>query len=175
MTETISILWTMDDEAIRYQRCAICGQQRQRVVRQSGRPDFALCGNCRSAFVLEDGGKMRMLYGRITELMPHTREFALSKWQTYFEVSARAAQERQDNIEDHLPAELRDDPTNAIHGNFDTNMSAYLALEAERSELLYERARKVAPPPRRLKETGELPNLDDLFKDLERKDDKKDD
>jgi hypothetical protein len=167
MPEAVKILWKIDDEAIRWQKCAICGQQRQRVLRQEGRPDFVLCEACHSTFILEDGGKMQMLYGRIPENMTQTRAFALKQWQVYFEICARSAQDRrQEQTVDALPAALKPqaNPTIGVHA---TSQDAYLALEAEKAELLYNRARKLDAPPRRLRETGELPNLDDLFKDRE--------
>jgi hypothetical protein len=157
------ILKHMDDDAIRWQYCAICGQQRQRVIRQDGRPDYALCLACRSAFILEDGSKMRMLYGFIPEVLVQTRAFALKQWRQYFEIRSQAEQERSGSESSILPTELKSQTP--VQGLYATNQDAILDLEAEKSALFYDHVKKLAPPPRALRETGELPNLDDLFKD----------
>lgn len=165
MSEQPNILKDMDDEAIKWQKCAICGEQKQRVVRQPGRPDFALCDHCRSAFVLEDGGKMQMLYGNISEKYPQVRKFALKQWHTYFEIRAIASQENPEADNTDLPTELKDTSGDTVHGTYTDSQEAILKLEAEKSDIFYSRAKKLEPPPRRLRETGELPNLDELFKD----------
>lgn len=163
------ILETMDDDAIRWQYCAICGEQQQRVVRQAGRPDFATCDNCQSAFVLEDGGKMRMLYGKISDTMPQTREFALKKWRLYLEIRVSAQKEQNPKAaeESDIPPEIMSTLSEGFIGKYASHHDALAALESEKSELLYTHEKKIAPPPRTLRETGELPNLDELFKDTE--------
>jgi hypothetical protein len=45
-----------------------------------------------------------------------------------------------------------------------------MALEAQKSDIFYSRMKKIEPPPRKLAETGELPNIDDLFESLGKKD-----
>lgn len=169
MAEQAKILWHMDDESIKWQYCAICGQQRQRIIRQAGRPDFAFCDSCQSAFVLEDGGQMRMLYGAIPENMPQTRQFALKQWHKYFDIRAQAERERtgKDPAEAQLPAELKSTAADAVHGAYANAEDAILALEAQKSDIFYSRVKKLEPPPRILRETGELPDLDQLFKGRE--------
>jgi hypothetical protein len=162
MTQNVNILQHMDDESIRWQICAICGQQKQRIVHQMNRPDFAVCDNCHSAFVLEEGGGMRMLYGKIPDELPETRQFALKQWRRYFDIRAVAERERGGAKDDDLPEELR--RTLETQTPVDPQ-TAILELEAKQSDIFYSRAKKLEEPPRRLRETGELPNLDDLFKD----------
>lgn len=166
MSEQIYILWDMDSDAIRWQNCAICGRQKQRIVHSEGFPDYAICDNCQSTFVQEKGGKMRVLYGRVPAELPETTEFALKKWRTYFEVRAKAEHERTGKSPEELPAQLKSTADTAVHGKYASASDAYLDLEAQKSELLYDRQKKIQPPPRQLKQTGELPPLDDLFEDL---------
>ncbi len=165
--DNAQILQHMDDEAIRWQYCAICGQQRQRIVHSPDRPDFALCGACGSAFVLEDGGQLRMFYGRIGPNLPETRAFALKQWRAYLEVRARAQKERlgQDIDPDEFPLSLPGQAPPSQAMGYANMTDGVLDLEAQQSEIFYERVKKTEPPPKRLRETGELPNLDDLFAD----------
>ena len=169
MSELPKVLRQMDDDAIRWQKCAICGEQRQRIVREADKPDFATCGNCKAAFVLEDGGEFRMLYARIPSAYPETREFASKKWRTYFEVRAAAERERTGNLPEELPAELKDTVEKGSAGTYGQHDDAWMDLEAQKSEIFYSHAKKTEPPPRKLAETGELPNIDDLFEAFEKK------
>ena len=154
MSETPKTLKHIDEESIQWQSCAICGQQKLRVIQQIGRPDFAFCDNCHSAYVLEDGGKMRMLYGSLPESMPKTRAFALKRWQTYFEIRAVAEQERTGKEPD-------------LSFGMPSTQADLASLEIKKHDLLYSQGDKPEPPPRALRETGDLPNLDDLFQDPE--------
>jgi hypothetical protein len=154
---SVYILWEMDDEAIRWQKCAICNQQNQRIVREPGKPNFAMCNTCGSAFVLEKGGKMRMLYGSIPRSLPETYTMGYKKWRTYFEIRAAAEREIQPSKTPspkpgQLPA-VSSDP--------------YMDLEAQKSEMMYNRAKRLDKPPRQLKDTGELPPLENLFENLD--------
>lgn len=158
-----NILQKMDSESIRWQNCAICDAQNLRIVSSETRPDFALCDTCGSAFVLEDGGEMRMFYGRVSDDMPQTQIFAEREWKPYLEIRTFSARERQNMPSaTDVPPELEQPDSKLLDG-----INAILDLEAEQTELLYDRAKKIEPPPRVLRETGELPNIDDLFKDLE--------
>lgn len=161
----VKVLWRMDEEAIRWQQCAICGvQQQQRVVRTAGRPDYAVCNHCHSAFVLEDGGQMRMMYGRVMTPHREVKDFALRQWVRYFDLRAKVTSVQKREL-DVLPAELKPDDK-AVHGVYGSAMDAILSLEAEKAALLYDQAKVMSRPPARpLRETGELPNLDDLFRD----------
>lgn len=167
MTDVPEVLKEMDSEAIRWQNCAICGQQRQRIVNQPDRPDYAICDNCQSAFVLENGGQMRMFYGQIgPQDMPKTREFALRHWRKYFEIRVMAEPERSGKEAKELPVEFRQSLEDRIvQGNYASHDDAILALEAQKAELIYGRIKKTEAPPRPLRETGALPDLDALFKD----------
>ena len=171
MSEPPKVLRQMDDEAIKWQKCAICGEQKQRIIREAAKPDFAICGNCKSSFVLEDGGQFRMLYGRISGSYPRTFRFAHKKWRTYFEIRATAEQERSGNLPEDLPTQLK--PTaDTTMGAYSDHDDAILKLEAEKSEIFYSRAKKEEPPPRKLAETGDLPNIDDLFEAFEQQKEK---
>ena len=167
MVESPKVLQRMDDEAIKWQKCAICGEQKQRIIREATRPDFATCDNCKSAFVLEDGGQFRMLYGRISGSYPRTFRFAHKKWRTYFEIRAAAEMEQSGEIPEDLPSQLKPAMDNTSHGTYADHDDAILKLEAEKSEIFYSRAKKIEPPPRKLAETGDLPNIDDLFEAFE--------
>jgi hypothetical protein len=166
MSEKPEILKEMDAEAIKWQNCAICGQQKQRIVHYPSRPDYAICDHCQSAFVLESGGQMRMFYGQIGPTdMPKTHDFALRQWRKYFEIRAMAEPERTGQEAKELPAELRASIEAPIHGAYANHDEAILALEAQKVELIYARAKKTEAPPRPLRETGALPDLDSLFQD----------
>jgi|GEM_PF-4167093 len=156
MAEQPKILFSLDDEAIRWQECAICGEQRQEVVHNDNTPDFAVCRNCESVFVLEDGGKMRMLYGKIGVEMPNTTTYALKLWRKYIDIRSIAIQERKPD----------DVVVDENEHRYLTQDDQYLSLEAQKSNLLYSQLKK-SDSPRRLRETSELPNLDELFKDPE--------
>jgi hypothetical protein len=56
-------------------------------------PDFVTCGECASAFVVEDTGE-RVMYGRIPSEYPRAVEFALKQWVWLEAVSRRAAEDR---------------------------------------------------------------------------------
>jgi hypothetical protein len=157
----------MDNEAIKWQKCAICGEQKQRIIREANKPDFATCDSCKSIFVLEDGGQFRMLYGHVSPTYPRTLRFARKKWRTYFEIRATAEKERSGELTEDLPAQLKSTAKDAIHGAYADHDDAILALEAEKSDIFYSRVKKEEPPPRKLAETGELPNIDDLFEAFE--------
>lgn len=167
MSEPPKVLQSMDDDAIKWQKCAICGEQKQRIIREVTKPDFATCDNCKSAFVLEDGGQFRMLYGRISGSYPRTFRFAHKKWRTYFEIRATAEQERSGDLPEDLPSQLKPSIDDAALGAYADHDDAILKLEAEKSDIFYSRAKKIEPPPRKLAETSDLPNIDDLFEAFE--------
>lgn len=166
MSDEILILWDMDTDAIKWQNCAICGTQKQRIVHSLQFPDYAICDNCQSAFVLEKGSKLRMMYGNIPRELPETYEFAFKKWRTYFEIRAKAEKEKSGKSPEELPLQLKSTLESDIHGKYASASDAYLDLEAQKSEIFYDRVKKNQPPPRQLKETGQLPPLDDLFEDV---------
>jgi hypothetical protein len=161
MTDEAKVLAHMDDEAIRWQKCAICGEQKQKVIRTAGRPDFAFCQHCEAAFILEDGGKMRLYYGNIPMTFPQTRAFALRQWHTYFEINARGEAERAQKAETEQSPDI---PVGASIGQYANHEEALADLSAQATELIYAASKKT--PSRRLKETGQLPSLDGLFHDI---------
>lgn len=154
MPDQVKILWKMDAAVIRWQYCAICGAQAQRVVQEPGRPDYALCDHCRAAFIMEDGRQMRLYYGQLPENMPRTRQYALKQWRHYADIRAASREEGAQQQPDSLPPD-------AGAGQYSSNMDAYLALEAQQSEADPQQPNK----PRALKDTGELPDLDELFRE----------
>lgn len=168
MSEDAKILQELYEEGIRSQPCAICGQSKQRVVRQKGRPDYALCDACGAVFVLEDGGGMRMMYGRIADDRPKVQAFALKQWRRYHDIKAVSESEQaeksgqQTQKSSGLPYELE---ILLNQGGMADSTQALLDLEAQQSQLFYDRAKKLEPPPRPLRETGDLPDLDSLFKE----------
>lgn len=73
--------------------CAICGADALHVVHLDNLPDFIECADCKSAFIMEDGGD-RVLYGQISDDYPQTAQFALRQWVWIEAVDARATEER---------------------------------------------------------------------------------
>lgn len=80
-------------DAARGLHCAICGQEALRVVHVERLPDYVECANCKSAFIMEEGGE-RVLYGQIAEGYPQTSQFALKQWVWMEAVETRAQEER---------------------------------------------------------------------------------
>jgi len=115
-------------------------------------------------YVLEKGGKMRMFYGNIPLNMPKTREFAIKQWRSIVEVRAKAEQERVAKKKpDYVPNALQGDNPLVAGMSRDDHMDAIMRLEQEKSAMFYDRVKKVEPPPRPLRETGQLPSIDHLF------------
>jgi hypothetical protein len=85
---------TIDDQYIDGLNCAICGQSDLRVAHLSKYPDFVSCGNCGSAFVVEDQGSW-IMYGKVPSEYPETSEFALRQWTWLDAVRERATDERE--------------------------------------------------------------------------------
>lgn len=73
--------------------CAVCGNPSLYVQHLPNYPDFVTCRECQSAFVVEDTGE-RVMYGKIPDAFPETREFALRQWVWLEAVERRARQER---------------------------------------------------------------------------------
>lgn len=84
---------TVDDSYPDGLHCAICGQPSLFVQHLPNYPDFVTCRNCQSAFVVEDTGE-RVMYGKIPDDYPETREFALRQWVWLEAVERRAREER---------------------------------------------------------------------------------
>lgn len=84
---------TLDDDFIQDRHCAICGTDELRVVHLEQYPDYVACGNCDSAFVVEEEGE-RAMYGKIPPQFPETQRFALQQWAWLEAIEVRAAPER---------------------------------------------------------------------------------
>ncbi len=84
---------TVDDDYINGLRCAVCGQPDLFVQHLPAYPDFVTCRNCQAAFVVEDTGE-RVMYGKVPDGYPDTRDFALRQWVWLEAVERRAAAER---------------------------------------------------------------------------------
>lgn len=84
---------TLADDLAQGRACSICGQEALQVVHLDAYPDYVNCGNCGSAFVVEDGGE-RVMYGKIPAQYPETRHFALQQWVWPEAIDRKAAPER---------------------------------------------------------------------------------
>jgi hypothetical protein len=90
------------DDVIQGLRCAICGEDALHIVHIERLPDYVECMECKSAFIMEDGGD-RVLYGQIADGFPQTSHFALKQWAWIEAVDTRAREERPTPDEDLLP------------------------------------------------------------------------
>jgi len=85
---------TVDDHYVTGLACAICGQPELYVQHLPDYPDFVTCRHCEAAFVVEESGE-RVLYGKIPDAYPETKEFALRQWVWLEAVERRASEERR--------------------------------------------------------------------------------
>lgn len=74
-------------------RCFICENAALEAAQVENLPDYVVCKRCQSAFVLEDGGE-RVMYGKIADSYPETKQFALRQWRSPQEVEQHARAER---------------------------------------------------------------------------------
>ena len=65
---------TLDDSYILGIICAICGADMLSVNHVSNLPDYVTCGQCNSAFLVEEGGD-RVFYGQIAAGYEDTERF----------------------------------------------------------------------------------------------------
>jgi hypothetical protein len=100
------------DDTILDLHCAICGEDALHVVHIDRLPDYVECSQCKSAFIMEEGGD-RVLYGQIADDYPQTAQFALKQWAWIEAVDARASEERPVRAEltSEPSAPLSDEPT----------------------------------------------------------------
>ena len=73
--------------------CAVCGATSLKVSHLKSYPDFVVCSQCGSGFVVEDGGD-HVLYGNIPESYPHARELALRRWALPEDVAEASREDR---------------------------------------------------------------------------------
>jgi hypothetical protein len=85
---------TVEDNYVDGLTCAICESPDLNVVHVDNYPDFVSCGNCASAFVVEDEGSW-IMYGKVNADLPETREFAVRQWTWLDAVRQRAQDERE--------------------------------------------------------------------------------
>lgn len=84
---------TVSDSFVDDLACPICSASELSVQHIDNFPDYVTCGNCGSAFVVEDTGE-RVMYGRIPPEYPQAAEFALKQWVWLEAVRSRAAADR---------------------------------------------------------------------------------
>lgn len=149
MSDQPKILQQLDAEWVKSQHCAVCDATRQRVIHTSNRPDMVICDACQSVFVVERGNQTRLLYGRLPREMPQTQAFAFKTWHSVEDIRAMAEKERN----------LLFGATEALPPSDEP--------ETPPQQFRYADLGNLPKPPRRLRETGELPDLDSLFKDID--------
>jgi hypothetical protein len=86
-------LLALPDQIITDRKCSICGAAALGVVHVKDLPDFILCSDCDSSFLVatEDA---YVMYGKIPNSFPETQQLALGKWMLAEEVSKIALGER---------------------------------------------------------------------------------
>ncbi len=84
---------TIDESLIEGLPCAICGATALQAVHVKDYPDYVTCGECKSAFVVEDGGE-RVMYGSVPDEYPETRKLAVRQWASFDDIESCAAAER---------------------------------------------------------------------------------
>jgi hypothetical protein len=84
---------TIEDSYADGLQCAICGAGTLRVGHVANLPDYVTCGECGSAFLVEDGGE-RIFYGQIASDYPDAEKFALRQWAFPEAIENRAKPDR---------------------------------------------------------------------------------
>ena len=101
-------LKTLDDGYTAGRTCAVCGESTLSVVHVENLPDYVLCMNCDSAFVLNQAADWAM-YGSISNDYPATGQMVLKRWTTLEAVETMANSERiseQDGRESESEASI---------------------------------------------------------------------
>ncbi len=99
-------LKTLDDKYTAGRACAVCGESTLSVVHVENLPDYVLCMNCDSAFILNQAADWAM-YGSISNDYPATGQMVLKRWTTLEAVETMANSERiseQDGSEPEVEA-----------------------------------------------------------------------
>ena len=97
---------TLDDGYTAGRACAVCGESTLSVVHVKNLPDYVLCMNCDSAFILNQAAEWAM-YGSISNDYPATGQMVLKRWTTLEAVETMANSERiseQDGSEPEVEA-----------------------------------------------------------------------
>ncbi len=84
---------TIEDSYASGKRCAICGAGALRVGHVPNLPDYVTCGECSSAFLVEDGGE-RIFYGKVAGGYADAESFALRQWAFAEAIENRARPDR---------------------------------------------------------------------------------
>ena len=110
-------LITLDDGYTAGRSCAVCGKSTLSVVHIENLPDYVLCMNCDSAFILNQAADWAM-YGSISNDYPATGQMVLKRWTTLEAVETMANSERiseqdggEPEVEASMVAELGSEPT----------------------------------------------------------------
>jgi len=99
-------LSTLDDGYAAGRACAVCGESTLSVIHVENLPDYVLCMNCDSAFILNQAADWAM-YGSISHDYPATGQMVLKRWTTLEAVETMANSERiseQDGSEPQVEA-----------------------------------------------------------------------
>jgi F0F1-type ATP synthase assembly protein I len=99
---------TLDDGYTAGRACAVCGESTLSVVHVENLPDYVLCMNCDSAFILNQAADWAM-YGSISNDYPATGQMVLKRWTTLEAVETMANSERiseQDGSEPEVEANM---------------------------------------------------------------------
>lgn len=86
-------LKTLDDGYAAGRACAVCGESTLSVIHVENLPDYVLCMNCDSAFILNQAADWAM-YGSISNDYPATGQMVLKRWTTLEAVETMANSER---------------------------------------------------------------------------------
>lgn len=89
---------TIDDEYAEGRGCVVCGAIALTVFHLERFPDYIACGECGSAFVVEQDGE-RVRFGKIPEDYAEVRRFALKEWAWPEAIARRVAADRQPSPE----------------------------------------------------------------------------
>ncbi len=100
-------LKTVDDEYAAGRACAVCGESTLSVVHVENLPDYVMCMNCESAFILNEAADWAM-YGSFSHDYPKTGQLVLKRWTTLEAVHTMANSER---ISENDVNEPESDPT----------------------------------------------------------------
>lgn len=102
--------FNLDEGYPRGMTCAVCGATSLKVSHLKSYPDFVVCSQCGSGFVVEDGGD-HVLYGNISEKYPHARELALRRWALPEDVAEAGREDR--GVAGAVPIDLEPEPAGA--------------------------------------------------------------
>jgi len=100
---------TIEDTYAAGKHCAICGAGALRVGHVDRLPDYVTCGECGSAFLVEDGGE-RVFYGQIAAGYPAAEGFALRQWAFAEAIENRARPDRPTLPEMETPGTSEPEP-----------------------------------------------------------------